>query len=604
MVRFRNVATSDQRIARFARLPQRSKDIWQGGVIRMPTWVEDADDIPYRPLGAVWVSLETGLVSMKLAEPGDGEVALAVSALVELGLKFAQTRPAAIQVTDRMFGEQVALALGDSDLSIAIVAHLDAVKAVVDRMAVEQEGEAAPAALEAKGVTVDRMLAFASAARDFYTAAPWRHLSDEDLVHVEGSDIGRPFRYLTVLGGAGYTFGLGFHKSPQAFENLLTSPDPETLVGRDGAWSVTFDAPWRIPISDHDLWEKHGFPLGGVAAYPVAVRYGTADVRRPNARELADIEAILRALARTTEAEIDRGRWMHQVITADGPRAITLAVPDLLVPIDEPMQLGFADHFSLDAPTGNAPLDRAQDLAWDAMEARGRRRLQLARKALEISADCADGYMILAEHCDDVEQARDLYSQGMAAGERALGPAPFAQPDWPFWAEVRSRPYMRARFRLAQCLEDLDQHDEAIAHYRELLRLNRADNQGVRYSLVTALLVANRDADVEALLQQYDDPSALWQYSWVLCTFRREGDGPASREQLRVALRSNRYVPAYLTGEREWEGSMPESYAMGSREEAAICDDELGDAWYSTPGAVEWLASHAPREKRKKYRQR
>ena len=43
------------------------------------------------------------------------------------------------------------------------------------------------------------------------------------------------------------------------------------------------------------------------------------------------------------------------------------------------------------------PLEKAQDLMYRAFEARGRRRIQLARKALELSADCADAYVVLAE---------------------------------------------------------------------------------------------------------------------------------------------------------------------------------------------------------------
>jgi hypothetical protein len=39
---------------------------------------------------------------------------------------------------------------------------------------------------------------------------------------------------------------------------------------------------------------------------------------------------------------------------------------------------------------------------------------------------------------------------------------------------------------------------------------------------------------------------------------------------------------------------------MGSKEEAVICVDELGDAWNATPGALEWLATHAPAGKRRK----
>jgi hypothetical protein len=38
---------------------------------------------------------------------------------------------------------------------------------------------------------------------------------------------------------------------------------------------------------------------------------------------------------------------------------------------------------------------------------------------------------------------------------------------------------------------------------------------------------------------------------------------------------------------------------MGSRDEAVVCVDELGDAWEETPGALEWLAAHDPSGKRR-----
>jgi hypothetical protein len=75
-------------------------------------------------------------------------------------------------------------------------------------------------------------------------------------------------------------------------------------------------------------------------------------------------------------------------------------------------------------------------------------------------------------------------------------------------------------------------------------------------------------------------------------------DGDAS-----LAL-ANRHLPGYLSGDSEWTDATPGSYAMGSREEAVICVDELGDAWKATPGALEWLATHAPAGKRRKRHRR
>jgi hypothetical protein len=63
---------SSLRCARFTRLPRRAADTWQGGLIRMPVWIDREDDTPYRPWGGVWVSLETGLVNVKLGESPGG----------------------------------------------------------------------------------------------------------------------------------------------------------------------------------------------------------------------------------------------------------------------------------------------------------------------------------------------------------------------------------------------------------------------------------------------------------------------------------------------------------------------------------------------------
>ena len=47
----------------------------------------------------------------------------------------------------------------------------------------------------------------------------------------------------------------------------------------------------------------------------------------------------------------------------------------------------------------DSPLGKAQALMYQAFEERDeRRRLDLAKKALEICRDCADAYVLLAEH--------------------------------------------------------------------------------------------------------------------------------------------------------------------------------------------------------------
>jgi tetratricopeptide (TPR) repeat protein len=255
--------------------------------------------------------------------------------------------------------------------------------------------------------------------------------------------------------------------------------------------------------------------------------------------------------------------------------------------------------------TASTPLEKAQDLMYRAFDSRGRRRIQLAKKALEVSRDCADAYVLLAEESPDPETARALYAQGVAAGERALGPKMFEEEAGNFWGPVQTRPYMRARYGLAGCLEDLGREDEAIGHYQELLRLNPNDNQGVRDILLPLLLTVGRNADAGALLAQYaNDITATWKYCWALWAFRQEGDSPSARDRLREAVRANPHVPHYLTGRAPIPELLPDGYSLGSPEEAMLCADELIDVWNETPGALAWLLDAAPKKESRKRRRR
>jgi hypothetical protein len=129
-------------------------------------------------------------------------------------------------------------------------------------------------------------------------------------------------------------------------------------------------------------------------------------------------------------------------------------------------------------------------------------------------------------------------------------------------------------------------------HYRDLLRLNTNDNQGVRDLILPSLLAAGRDEEAAALLDRYAaDATAVWRYGHALVTYRREGETAAARARLSEALRTNRRVAKYLDGTAPLPDQDPETYAVGSEEEAVIAARILAVAWQATPGAAAWLAA-------------
>lgn len=238
-------------------------------------------------------------------------------------------------------------------------------------------------------------------------------------------------------------------------------------------------------------------------------------------------------------------------------------------------------------------LFQAQDLMYEAFESQGARRVALAHEALAISPDCADGYLLLAEEtASSLEEACELLEQGVAAGERALGPQPFEEDVGHFWGILETRPYMRARAALAETLWALDRQEEAVEHQRDLLRLNPNDNQGIRYRQAEWLLWLERYDELDELLAAYeDDAAAAFAFTRALATFRREGDSAEARRLLEEAREVNTHVPAYLSGRKTLPKRLPDYVGFGDESEAIEYAAGAAVVWASVPGALAWLES-------------
>src|SRR5215203_2319581 len=245
-----------------------------------------------------------------------------------------------------------------------------------------------------------------------------------------------------------------------------------------------------------------------------------------------------------------------------------------------------------EAPAPNTPLEKAQALVYEALETESsRKRIQLARRALKTSGDCADAYVLLAEEdAGSLEEARELYQKGVEAGERALGRETFEEEAGYFWGILETRPYMRARQGLAFCLWELGERREAIDHYQQMLDLNPDDNQGIRHVLAGCLLDEELDEELGELLERYeDDASALWVYTRALWAFRKEGDTEKATAALKEATETNPYVPLYLLGHKSLPSALPELIGFGDESEAVAYFARALSGWLRTPQALEWL---------------
>lgn len=625
-------------IERLKQLPQRPQERWQGGLFRMPAWVPNAEGKLYRPWSAIWISMATYKISAPTmedtAEDRNPETALKCLVQFACEKETAGYRPGTLEVKDADLAAYLQDALAPVGIRVECRDRLVILDDTMADLAKFMAGkDALPDALSAKRVTVEMMRRFAEAAAEFYAAKPWRYLCDSDLVAIESPFVDDRLRYATVLGSGGMTYGIGFYDSMKAFERFI-SGDGMEMISKSPYWALLFGGIEELPFGDADLWEAHNFPVTSPAGYPLAMCYEpNGKHRRPRPDVLVFMEGLLRALSQATESELDSGRWEKTVPTFDGDQTYTLALPDLLDPAEdaskhtlkpgrlpdrramekthldiqrileghdfsspEEMQ-NFINATIVGKPVPEqhsvTPLEQAQDLCYEAYETRGRKQIQLAKKALEICPDCADAYVILAEASTEPSEACDLYAQGTAAGERALGESFFREEAGHFWGILSTRPYMRARQGLAESLHVMGRTDEAIAHFQDMLRLNPDDNQGVRDILIGLLLESKRTDEAEALLKQYkSEGMAVWNYSRALLTFMKKGNTAMARKHLARAVKDNPHVVRYLLDE-EPVPMTPDHYSIGSEEEAVVCFDLLGDAWEAAPGAMDWLEENA-----------
>ena len=668
------------RIDRFMRLPRRTNETWQGGSVSLPWFSDDPQTgEPIRQHAIAWANLVTNdvaLLTVSALEAADRERAL--DAFLDFGLrnrKAREGRPSRVEVQDASLGAFIKEALRDVELEVVVLPDLPRIQEeILETVRRESDGPLPPGALESPGVTVERMRSFADAARRLYERAPWSEIGPEDLVQVEAPAAPEGMACFVILDDLGDEVSLEFYASREQFEEGLEDggheawdeddeddedededevevdddeddddedDDDEVDAAADleahGLWDLDYVEMQHVPVLDVGLWADFDLPVAGPRAYPVVIRSPPDnEVERPDASRLAFVEGLLRAVAETTEAEIDSGRWTKVVETAAGPVSYRLSIASLL---DEPIEgqpsreareraagtlarfLDEGEFESLDDaivaaaarqggqpteyPPPRTPAEEAKELTYRVGGARGRRAIHLLSQALALSPGCVEAYVQLGERLRDPAKALEVFERGRAVAERLLAPGTRDQWKGRFWEHQETRRCLRLGFGRASVLQDLDRGDEAAAEYRELMSLDEEDHAGAGYRLLALLLEQGRDEEAGALLSDYDDRGPEWAYGRTLWAYRNRSRQDA-REALAVARGiSPRVAPLLAIGaldpDEEPVGLAgpgdddDEEEAHTEMDEAFECSLLLGRAWTETPGAIDWLAGELTR---------
>ncbi len=232
--------------------------------------------------------------------------------------------------------------------------------------------------------------------------------------------------------------------------------------------------------------------------------------------------------------------------------------------------------------------DRLLDSSMDS--ANPMHAIAYALRAVRLNPACLDARVLLAQSAggprdEFVEELQAI----VAAGEADLGPEFFAENRGHFWGIFETRPYMRARDRLARELYLAGRVKEAIPHYEEMLQLNPQDNQGLRYHLLGHYLEVHDLQGVQRLLAEYEDESsAMFAWGRVLERYLAT-KFPEALEAVQLAREVNAHVEDFITGRKKLPKGRPAFYSPGDVSEAIACMDVIGNAWKKYPEAAQWL---------------
>jgi len=619
-------------------LSQPKKVVWYCALRKLRTWIkhEKNDDEYYRPWMLPWMLLIVHspggfILFSKLfsKQPTPKELLECLFDLmrrpIDSGMKMPS--PKEIHFEDKRLADSLSPTLLVNHIAVKHKTNHRLVSKIFREFTqkISSKETIIPGLLSQPKVTSKMVGMLFEAACIFYRNKPWDIINDGNLLVIKVGNQTAPY-YANVLGNQGIEYGLAVYTSWEKFEKFSSLAESEGIDKLQEHHLFSFCSPPYVVFDDLDAIEKYGWEIPAPNIFPSPIFFTPKAVKRPNADMLCWYEAALRSIPLfisqgEQQNELNHVPWKGvselEVETSRGIQKVQISFYIAEPPIfpifedqitDENLsdQISFdrrgmegdlakLDFFGWDVDSSDDPAVReAQFMMYDAWDNPDvKTRIKLAKKALKISPDCADAYVLLAEEeARSVQKSKALFQQGVEAGRRALGEDFFQDEEniGYFWGILETRPYMRALAGLANSLWQMGNEEQAVLHYRELLRLNPNDNQGIRFILLELLLEINHLEDVRVLMDEYPDSDCVdWSYTTLLMELWGNGDSIRAHSLLESALETNEHIPAYLLGIKLIPDLRSPYITFGGEDEAADYATRHIRFWKKRKIALKWL---------------
>lgn len=297
-----------------------------GGRYRFPAAVRDGNSV-VRPEMILWLELPSDLVvGSTLIEPRNPvSAAESLEGAMKRPVDGAPRRPRRIRVADEAMAAELRASFPGMPVVVADVPELDA---VFEQFVTEfEQTTEEPSYLGDGDIPPDAVRELFQAASLFFRAAPWRQVSDQQILRVDIPRFGIDGACLSVIGAGGESFGLLLFESIDDYERLALAgergagpSEEEDGIGPGGSVSLrslSFDRKKDLPPGMLAEIERHHWPVAGAKAYPVLFCVDGAQTPLPTTED--DVR-IMTACTRAFLAFFTRHR---ELFAQDEPEPVT-----------------------------------------------------------------------------------------------------------------------------------------------------------------------------------------------------------------------------------------------------------------------------------------
>ncbi len=311
--------------------PRATELEWVGARYTLPEPIRDGDAV-YRPEVVLWLELPSGLLvgSMMMNPSTALSFAETLRQTIDNPAAGPPRRPARIRVPDAALARELRASAGGIEIVVAPVPELDdAFDQLTEALAESQpdpsylgDGEISPAAVAE----------LFSAAGALFRTAPWRQMSDQQIVRVDIAEYGIEGACLSILGAAGESFGLLLFRSVEDFDafgdQLRRQSD-----GQPAMRSLSFGPKKRLPPAMAREIQRHRWPVAGANAYPTVFSIDAAF------RPLPFTERDVRIMTACTHAFVSFFEVHRSLFTGEDVKPVRVSMAgdhDLTVTLTAP----------------------------------------------------------------------------------------------------------------------------------------------------------------------------------------------------------------------------------------------------------------------------